>query len=220
MALLTARPQPVEIDLARAVLLVVDMQNTFADKSNRLHVCDDDAELLDRVVANNGRLLGAARTAGLKVVYLQMGYRADMADAGGAETPGRAKRMARTGTDKSAAASLAEGTWGFEIIDELKPQPGEVVLRKTKFSGFVDTPLDSLLRANAIKYLLVTGIATNVCVESTIRSAYFLDYWPILIADAAGQAGPSLLQEATVHNVANYFGWVATTEDVIALVTG
>ncbi len=218
MALLQARPMAIDLDLARTALIVVDMQNTFADKSNRLHVCADDAEILDRVVTNNGRLLEAARTTGLKVIYLQMGYRPDMADAGGPETPGRFKRMARSGSDESAANTLGEGTWGFEIVDSLKPKPGETVIRKTKFSGFIGTPLDSILRGAGSKYLLFTGIATNVCVESTIRSAYFLDYWPILIADAAGQAGPSFIQEATVHNVANYFGWVATTDDVIGAV--
>jgi ureidoacrylate peracid hydrolase len=117
---------------------------------------------------------------------------------------------------ESAEARLIEGTQGYAIVDALKPQPGDIVVRKTRFSGFIDTALDTILRTNDIRHLLVTGVFTNVCVESTIRSAYFLDYWPILISDATKQAGPSFIQDATIHNVSSYFGWVSSMEEVFS----
>ena len=75
--------------------------------------------------------------------------------------------------------------------------------------------LDAELRQRGIRYLFFTGIATNVCVESTLRDAYFLDYWPILITDGAMAAGPPAMHEATVQNVENFFGWTVTAAEFI-----
>lgn len=72
--------------------------------------------------------------------------------------------------------------------------------------------IDISAAPRTIQYLLFLGVATNVCVESTIRDAYFQEYWPILIADAAMQAGPPAMQEATLFNVEHFFGWVTTSE--------
>jgi ureidoacrylate peracid hydrolase len=82
------------------------------------------------------------------------------------------------------------------------------VIPKTRYSGFADTSLDAELKARGIRYLFFTGIATNVCVESTLRDAFFLDYWPVLIADATMAAGPGFMREATLFNVESFFGWV------------
>ena len=113
---------------------------------------------------------------------------------------------------------LTEGTWDFDIVDDLKPQPQDIIIVKTRYSGFQGTTLDSQLRMRGIQYLFMTGIATNVCVESTLRHGYFLDYWPLLIADAAMQAGPPALQEATIFNVESFFGWTVQSEEFLAAV--
>jgi ureidoacrylate peracid hydrolase len=85
---------------------------------------------------------------------------------------------------------------------------------KTRYSGFAGTTLDSQLRTRGIRYLFFAGIATNVCVESTLRDAYFLDYWPILIVDGTLQAGPAEMQAATLFNVESFFGWTTGSEEV------
>jgi ureidoacrylate peracid hydrolase len=77
------------------------------------------------------------------------------------------------------------------------------------------TNLDIVLRTLGIKYLLFLGIATNVCVESTLRHAFFLDYFPILVSDAVSQKGSQVTQEATILNVQSTFGWVTDTLRVI-----
>jgi ureidoacrylate peracid hydrolase len=210
-----ARPKPVEIDLARTSLLIVDMQNAFLGKSGGRDIGDFGPTGADPLIDINARLATASREVGVKVVYLQMGYLPDMSDAGGPQTPRNVKNPDRLGPE-SAEARLIEGTQGYAIVDALKPQPGDIVVRKTRFSGFIDTALDTILRTNDIRHLLVTGVFTNVCVESTIRSAYFLDYWPILISDATKQAGPSFIQDATIHNVSSYFGWVSSMEEVFS----
>jgi len=85
----------------------------------------------------------------------------------------------------------------------------------TRYSGFYGTPLDSMLRTRGIRTLLFAGIATNVCVESTLRDAFFLDYWPVLLPDAAMPAGPAMFEEATVRNVEEYFGWTLTASEYV-----
>ena len=106
-------------------------------------------------------------------------------------------------------------------MDRLAPQPGDVVIPKTRYSGFADTALDAELKARGIRYLFFTGIAANVCVESTLRDAFFLDYWPILIADATMAAGPAFMREATLFNVESFFGWtVEAREFTVKLAPG
>ena len=223
MAILQAKPEPVEIDLARTALIVVDMQNAFASKGGMLDLFGLDITGADTVASQNAKLLRAAREAKLKIVYLQIGYRPDFADAGGPGSPNPLKELGLVLMRKRPELQgkvLTEGTWDFDIVDELKPRPDDVVLKKTRYSGFAGTPLDSILRTSGIKYLLFTGIATNVCVESTLRDAYFLEYWPILISDACLQAGPAFIQEATVFNVTSFFGWVSTTDEIVKSLMG
>jgi ureidoacrylate peracid hydrolase len=109
---------------------------------------------------------------------------------------------------------LTFGTWDFQIVDELAPQPADIVIVKSRYSGFHGTSLDSVLRGSGIRNLLFVGIASNVCVESTIRDAYFNEYWPVMIADATMPAGSAEIQRATVYNVGTFFGWVTKAEDV------
>jgi ureidoacrylate peracid hydrolase len=110
---------------------------------------------------------------------------------------------------------LTEGRWDWEVVDQLRPHPEDLVVKKTRYSGFYGTPLDSMLRTRGIRTLLFAGIATNVCVESTSRDAFFGDYWAVLLQDAAMQAGPPMLQEATVRNVEDYFGWTLTASEYV-----
>jgi ureidoacrylate peracid hydrolase len=90
------------------------------------------------------------------------------------------------------------------------------VIVKTRYSGFARTELDAELQARGVRFLFFTGIATNVCVESTLRDAFFLDYWPILITDASMAAGPPAVQEATLFNIESYFGWTVPSGEFLA----
>src|SRR5262249_56011778 len=111
---------------------------------------------------------------------------------------------------------LVEGTWDFQIVEDLAPRDSDLVVLKTRYSGFAGTQLDSILRAREIRYLVFVGIATNVCVESTLRDAYFHEYWPLLVTDGALQAGPAEAHTATVFNVESFFGWTIGSHALIA----
>jgi ureidoacrylate peracid hydrolase len=215
---LNGRPEPLTIDLARTALVVVDMQNAFASKGGMLDLVGQDISGAEAVIESIKRISEAARTAGVKVIYLKMCYAADLSDSGGPGSPNWHKEFALAAMQANPAFKdkfLIRGSWDAEIVDALRPEPGDVIVEKSRYSGFRGTNLDVVLKTFNTKYLLFTGIATNVCVESTLRDGYFLDYWPILVADGTNNAGPPITQQATLWNVESLFGWVSTTDDVL-----
>lgn len=215
MVMLEARPESISLDPAKTALVVVDMQNAFLSPGGLLDRAGLDISGAPRIIDAAQRVLKAVRGRGMPVIHLQVGYPADLSTAGGPTSPNPKKELALCLMERRPELRgklLIWGTWDAEIAEPLAPLPGEVVIQKSRYSGFAGTPLDQLLRTRGIQYLLFLGVATNVCVESTIRDAYFQEYWPILIADAAMQAGPPAMQEATLFNVEHFFGWVTTSE--------
>lgn len=219
MPKLQAKPEPVDVDLSQSAVVVVDMQNAFASKDGMLDIAGADLSGAAAVVDVIGRILSVARRAQIPVVYLQMGYKADLSDSGGPESPNWHKELGirmMNSRPELKGKLVTEGTWDFAIVDELAPQPGDIVIVKTRYSGFSRTALDAELRGRGVRYLFFTGIATNVCVESTLRDAFFLDYWPLLITDASMAAGPPAVQEATLFNIESYFGWTIPSSEFLA----
>lgn len=218
MPKLNAKPEPVEIDFRQTALIIVDMQNGFASKGGMLDIAGADISGAPAVVESIRVLLVASRSAGIPVVYLQMGFKPDLSNSGGPTSPNWHKELALRLMDcrpELKGKLLIEGTWDFAIVNELRPQPDDLVIVKSRYSGFARTSLDSELRARGIRYLLFAGIATNVCVESTLRDAFFLDYWPILISDAAMAAGSPAMHDATLFNVESFFGWTVEAEELL-----
>ena len=214
---LPAQPAALSLELARTALLVVDMQNAFASPGGMLDLAGVDVAPARDAVANTRLVREAAREAGLSVIYLTIGYPPDLSTAGGPDSPNPRKELAlclMRERPELRGKLLTFGTWDFQIVDELAPGPQDVVIVKSRYSGFHGTDLDSLLRSRGVRNLLVAGIASNVCVESTIRDAYFHEYWPVLIADATMPAGPPEIQRATLYNVSTFFGWVTSAEEV------
>ena len=215
------KPQALEVDAERCAVIVVDMQNAFASKGGMFDLSGLDISGAHGVIDVLKGLLDVARQASMKVVYLQMGYDEALTTSGGPDSPNSHKELALLLMKKRPELKgkvLTEGQWDWKVVEELKPQPGDLLVNKTRYSGFCGTPLDSLLRTRGINTLFFTGIATNVCVESTLRDAFFLDYWPILLRDATMQAGPPLLQEATIQNVELALGWTLSASEFVQTV--
>jgi ureidoacrylate peracid hydrolase len=216
---LNAKPEPVEVDFGRSAIVVVDMQNAFASKGGTLDIAGADLTEAPAVVRAIRAVLDAARPAGVPIVYLQTGYKRDLSNAGGLRSPNYHKETAirlMCAKPELKGKLLTEGGWDFAIVDELAPQPNDLVIVKTRYSGFAGTTLDSQLRVRGIQYLFFMGIATNVCVESTLRDAYFHDYWPILLTDGTIQAGDRSMQQATIFNVESFFGWTINSTQLCA----
>ena len=125
--------------------------------------------------------IDAAHIAGIQVIYFQNGWDEQYVEAGGIGSPNFHKSNALKTMRKNPDLQgklLAKGGWDFALIDELKPQPQDIVIEKSRYSGFFNTALDSSLRTRGIRNLVFVGIATNVCVESTLRDGFFLGiFW-------------------------------------------
>lgn len=213
-----AEPAPIGLDLDRTALLVVDMQNAFGSSGGMLDLAGVDIGPARDAIANAQLVCDAVRRAGLPVIYLTMGYPADQSTAGGPDSPNPQKELAlclMRERPELRGKLLTIGTWDFEVVNELSPQATDTVIVKSRYSGFHGTDLDSVLRGRGIRNLLMIGIASNVCVESTIRDAYFLEYWPVMVADATMPAGPMEIHKATLYNVRTFFGWVTTAEELV-----
>jgi ureidoacrylate peracid hydrolase len=218
MATLMARPEALEIDFSQTALIIVDMQNAFASKGGLLDLFGIDISEAPNVVETNQRLIEACRTTGVKVIYLQMTYDPELENAGGPNSPNYHKELAMVlmrSRPELKGKLLVEGTWDWQVVPALTPRKGDRVIRKTRYSGFCRTDLADILRGDGIRNLLFTGIATNICVESTARDAYFEEFWPILVEDAMNHAGPDFSRQATLWNFENVFGWVTSSEAVM-----
>jgi ureidoacrylate peracid hydrolase len=213
-----ARPELLPLDPARTAVLVVDMQNAFASRGGYLDLFGVDVSGAPAVIARTRQVLTASRQAGMTVVFLQMGWAPDLRDAGGATSPNwhkaNALRLMR-GRPELQGKLMVQGTWDYALVDELKPESEDLVIAKPRYSGFYSTNLDALLRERDVRTLVFTGVASNVCVESTLRDAFFLEYFALWVADCSLASGPSWLHDATVENVQRFFGWVTTTEEYI-----
>ena len=219
MVALQARPEPLDIDLTRTALVVVDMQNSFVSKGGMFDLAGFDIAGSAPVIEVNRRLIAASRRSGVEVVYLMMAFKPDLSDAGDLSSPAYHKELAlrmMRSRPELAGKLLVDDTWDAAIIEALAPQAGERVIRKTRYDGFCATGLDAHLRAANIRYLLFTGVATNVCVESTARHAFFNEFWPILIEDAMNNSGPDHNRQATLWNFEHTLGWVTRSDQVIA----
>jgi ureidoacrylate peracid hydrolase len=214
--MLPARPEAVPMSPGDTALIVVDMQNAYASPDGYLDKAGFDIGGAAAVIDHIRIAADAARAAGIQVVYFQNGWDADYVEAGGEGSPNWWKSNAlKTMREKPYLEGqlLAKGGWDYQLVEALTPHEGDIVIQKPRYSAFFNTPLDSMLRARGIRNLVFVGIATNVCVESTLRDAFHLEYFSVMLDDAVHQAGPAFLQEATVYNVEKFFGWVSTTAD-------
>lgn len=222
---LDARPAPIEIDVARTAVLVVDMQNDFGTEGGMFHRAGIDISMIQRAVAPTASVLAAARAAGLKIVYLKMAYRPDLSDLGPPGSPNRERHLllgvgdAVRAPDGSASRVLIRDTWNTDVVDALQPQPGDVLVYKHRFSGFFETDLDGILKAAGVTHLVVTGCTTSVCVESTVRDATFRDYSCVLLADCTGEPighdAPRTNHDASLLTMQVLFGWVSDSHEFL-----
>lgn len=215
---LAAKPEPLSLEPRRTALIINDMQNAFCSPGGYLQRIGFDIAEAPAVIGRVASLCTAARAAGVTLVHLQNGFSPQQHEA----PPGapiwhksNALRYMRAHPE-TAGQILTHGTWDYAFVDGLQPEPGDLVVAKSRDSGFAGTDLDSALRSRDIRTVLVCGIASNVGVESTIRAAYHLDYFAVLIGDATMSAGPAYIRNATEFNVATFFGWVTETAAILA----
>jgi ureidoacrylate peracid hydrolase len=209
---IAARPGALEWHAAETVLIVVDMQNGFLKPGGYFDQVGYDLGHAPSTIASVVRAVALARRAGIQVVYIQSGFDAQHLCVGGPTAPVWHKSEAQVlmhTRPELAGKLITDGTWDYEIVDDLAPAADEPVIRKSRYSAFAGTSLDQYLRARRMRNLVFAGVATNVCVESTLRDAYHHEYFCLLLEDATHHAGPPFLRDATLWNVERFFGWVS-----------
>lgn len=178
-------------------VLVVDMQNGFLHPSGSLasrgQVIADSSDLIERVC----KVVGQARAAGVPVIYTRHQFRPNLVDA----PPALVARYPQ------GAAPLVAGSWDAAIVDELSPTAGEVVIDKNRYDAFLHTETDMILRSLGAARLMVAGVVTNMCVESTVRSAEQRDFEVVVVSDGCGAYDPAL-HHASLTSMAAGFATV------------
>lgn len=216
--ILKAEPEYIQIAPEHTALIVIDMQNAYTSQGGYLDLAGFDVSKTKPVVNNIIKAVEAAHASGIQVIYFKNGWDDQYVEAGGKNSPNFHKSNAlKTMRLKPELQGklLAKGGWDFELIDELKPLSQDIVIEKPRYSGFFNTALDSMLRSRGIRNLVFVGIATNVCMESTLRDGFFLEYFGVALADACYQAGSVEAQEASLYNIKTFFGWVSDTQQFI-----
>jgi ureidoacrylate peracid hydrolase len=213
---LPARPEPILVAADETAVVVIDMQNAYASQGGYVDLAGFDVSGAAAAAAQIAKVLDTARSAGVQIVYLQNGWDPDYVEAGGPGSPNWHKSNAlktMRARPELQGRLLVRGGWDYGLVDAVKPKPGDISLHKTRYSAFFNSQLDSTLRSRGIRNIVFVGIASNVCVESTLRDGFHLEYFGVMLEDATHHLGPDFVREATLYNVEKFFGWVSSVAD-------
>ena len=217
MAIIEAEPYPFDFEPARASLVIIDMQRDFLEAGGFGAALGNDVSLLRRTINPIRRLLEKARAAGLSIIHTREGHRPDLADLPPAKKT-RGRLATGIGDPGPMGRILVRGEAGHDIIPELYPLPGEPVVDKPGKGAFFATDLDAMLKNRGIAQLIVCGVTTEVCVNTTVREANDRGYDCLVVADCVGSYFPEF-QEMGLRMIkaqGGIFGWVASSEAVMA----
>jgi biuret amidohydrolase len=217
MAGIDAEPYPFALDPVHAAFLIIDMQRDFLEPGGFGAMLGNDVTQLRSTIAPTRRMLEAARAAGLRIIHTREGHRPDLTDLPPAKK-NRGRGPATIGDAGPMGRILVRGEAGHDIIPELAPLPGEPVIDKPGKGAFYATDLEAMLRHAGITQLLVAGVTTEVCVNTTVREANDRGFNCLVLADCVGSYFPEF-QEYGLRMIkaqGGIFGWVGQSATVIA----
>lgn len=214
-----SRTKQVTINLKSTAVVIIDMQNDFCAPGGWLDQIGVDITPARGPITPLNRLLSVLRDLEIPVIWVNWGNRKDKLNL----SPGILHVYNPTGTGFGlgdplpgiASHVLEKGSWGAEIIQDLDVHPNDVFVDKYRMSGFWDTPLDSILRNLRIDTLLFAGVNMDQCVMSTLQDASALGYNCILLEDCSATTSPRFCLEATIYNVSQCFGFVASSTSLL-----
>ena len=214
---IAAEPDEIEVDLARTALVIIDMQRDFLEPGGFGESLGNDVSLLAAAVPPCREVLDSARRAGLLVIHTREGHRPDLADAPKAKVE-RGHPSMRIGAPGPMGRILIRGEAGHDIIPALAPAIGEPVIDKPGKGAFYQTDLDLILQNRGIDTLLVCGVTTEVCVNTTVREANDRGYRCVVLGDCCGSYFPAFHEAglAMIKAQGGIFGWVSSSRPVVA----
>jgi nicotinamidase-related amidase len=221
---LKAAPQQVTFDLTRTAVLVIDMQNDFCHPDGWLASIGVDVAPARAPITPLSVVLPRLREQDVPVIWLNWGNRPDRLNL----SPSLLHVYKPTGEGvglgdplpSNGAPVLEAGSWAAAIVEDLPVQPDDIHVAKYRMSGFWDTPLDAILRNLGVATLLFAGVNLDQCVLCTLQDANFLGYDCLLLADCAATTSPGFCTEASLYNIKQCFGFVATSADLLAALAG
>ena len=199
-------------DATTTALLAIDMQRDFLDDGGYCAAAGDDVSSGQAIIPAFGRVLSAARQAGLRIIHTREGYLAD-----GSDMSALKRERNSAGSSGPLGRFLIRGEPGQDIIPELYPQTGETVIDKPGFSAFYRTGLEAVLAEAGITHLILMGVTTQCCVHSTLRSAVDRGFWCLTVEDCCAALDPDLHNGAMslVYGENHLFGWVCRSGAMI-----
>jgi nicotinamidase-related amidase len=212
-----AEPYPFEFVPAQCALLIIDMQRDFLEPGGFGEMLGNDVSQLRRTIAPNRKLLEVWRASGLQVIHTREGHRPDLTDLPPAKKV-RGRSLTCIGDVGPMGRILVRGEPGHDIIPELYPRPTEPVIDKPGKGAFFATDLHAILQNRGIRQLIVTGVTTEVCVNTTVREANDRGYDCLVLADCVGSYIPEF-QEMGLNMIkaqGGIFGWVSYSVEVLA----
>jgi nicotinamidase-related amidase len=211
-----AEPYPFELIAPASALLIIDMQRDFLESGGFGEMLGNDVSQLRRTIEPNRTLLAAWRSLGLQVIHTREGHRPDLSDLPQAKKiRGNSKKT--IGDLGPMGRILIRGEVGQDIIPELYPLPSEPVIDKPGKGAFYATDLQSILQNRGIKQLIVTGVTTEVCVNTTVREANDRGYECLVPEDCVGSYFPEF-QKAGLEMIkaqGGIFGWVSDSQKLL-----
>jgi len=221
MPAVDATPYPFELDPSHAALVMIDFQRDFVEPGGFGAALGNDVSLLRRAVAPAARVLATARAARLFIVHTREGHRPDLADCPPSK---KARGRLRTGIGDRGPMGriLVRGEPGHDIVEALAPAPGEPVVDKPGKGAFYATDLESMLRHRAIAQLVVCGVTTEVCVNTTVREANDRGYDCLVLSDCVASYFPDFHAAALAMIAAQggIVGWVTDSERFLHALAG
>jgi nicotinamidase-related amidase len=214
-----AEPEPIALDWERTALLIIDMQRDFMEAGGFGETLGNDVSLLSRAVKPIASVLAAAREAGMAVIHTREGHLPDLSDAPPAKLE-RGKPSLRIGDPGPMGRILIRGEAGHDIIPELYPAAGEIVIDKPGKGAFYATELGNTLERLGIENLLVCGVTTEVCVNTTVREANDRGYRCVVISDGCASYFPEFHEMGLkmIKAQGGIFGWVADSSSILAAI--
>ena len=214
---MAAEPYELEFDSASTALVIIDMQRDFVMPGGFGEALGNDVKQLQVTIAPTKAILDGARKAGILVIHTREGHRPDLSDCPPSKLV-RGRGKTRIGDVGPMGRILVRGEIGHDIVPELYPIPGEVVIDKPGKGAFFATDLELILRDRGIKTLIVCGVTTEVCVNTTVREANDRGYECVVLSDCVGSYYPEFQKAglAMIKAQGGIFGWVSDSRRALA----